>query len=377
MNNGDLGGRDDAGLDGTLEGYDISLSNQDGLGSAVTPGQDLSGVQLGSGTDEGGHGNSAGDHWVHLLYTSSEHVGRLSLKDVKGSNALSISLGNCLISSSLGSLSNEESVEGLLQVEVGNSQVVLDSSKLGSDTGNEVVGIFKGSLGCGQSSIGDVEVGQGIIVALSSQFQVVFSSGHITVGFKQDIVGLIKSSLGSLNVAPSNAVSILGINIGCKGVLVIKFGLGKLVLGHNVGVVGSFESSGCLVEESLGSGEILKGSLDIVLSVLDGSLSNGDDVLGGSEIGLSSVVDFEGVVVLGLQFDLSPFGSLLLFGGKVEGELGLGLSGLLGLGEVFGRSDDLHGIDDGTVCCDLLTLDLVKIVDESNILVGDVDDVVG
>ena len=52
------------------------------------------------------------------------------------------------------------------------------------------------------------------------------------------------------------------------------------------------------------------------------------------------------------------------------------LSGLFSLGEGLLDSDDFQGVDNGFVSCNLLGFDLIDIIDNTNISVGDVNDVI-
>ena len=113
------------------------------------------------------------------------------------------------------------------------------------------------------------------------------------------------------------------------------------------------------------------------MSVFDSSGSNFDDVFGSSEVGLSSVVNLNSVVVLVLKFKLSQFSGVLLVDGEVESELSLGLLSLEFLQDSSGISDDLHSFSDGQISCDLLSFNLFDVINKRSVSVRNVNDVVG
>ena len=66
-----------------------------------------------------------------------------------------------------------------------------------------------------------------------------------------------------------------------------------------------------------------------------------------------------------------------MLNGQVQGKLGLGLGGLLSLGDGLLGGNDSDGMDDSLVSSNLLGLNLIDVVDYSSVSVWDVNDVVG
>ena len=197
------------------------------------------------------------------------------------------------------------------------------------------------------------------------------------VGIKKFIIGSIKDGFSSLDIVPGNVVGVFSILVSSKSILVVKFSLGKFLFGLDVSIIGSFKSFRGFVEESLSNSKGFLSSLEVSLGVQDSSGGNSDNVLGGSEVSLGSVGNFDSLVVLVLKFIDGSFSSGFLLNSEVKSKLSFSLSGLFSLGEGLLDSDDFQGVDDSFISCNLLSFNLIDVIDNTNISVRDVNDVVG
>lgn len=89
------------------------------------------------------------------------------------------------------------------------------------------------------------------------------------------------------------------------------------------------------------------------------------------------MADLNSLIVLKLDGGEGALGSIFLAGCEVEGELSFGLGGLSVLDDSLGSGNNRKSLSDGSSGGNLLSLNLLEVIDDSDVSVRNIDDVVG
>ena len=117
--------------------------------------------------------------------------------------------------------------------------------------------------------------------------------------------------------------------------------------------------------------------LVVLLGIQDSCGGNTDNILGGSKVSLSSVCNFNSTIILSLKVIDGSFSSSFLSDSKIKGKSSFGLSSLFSFGEGFLDCNDFQGLNNGFISGNLLSFNLVNVIDNTDISVRDINDVVG
>ena len=355
----------------------ISVSDCDLLGGgAGSVEEGVAGLQFEAVFVVGSNDVGSDDGGVVVLVAASEDVGGAGVGVGEG-GGLGLHDGGGLVGLLLSGLGNEEVVVGLLEVEFGDSQSVHGVLELGSEFGDEEVGVVEGGVHFSVDIHGNFVGGLGFIVDLDGQVEGVSCGIDDKVGLGLLVKGSGKDLFGALVCFEGKVVDILGVEGSCEGGLGVLSGLAGLGFSIDEDIVGFLEFLSPEVEDFLSIFKISLGNghnFPLVVDVGDGQshdfVSDLKDLMGFGLGGISSGSLSGSCGDLGLS-------GVLLGGGKVEGKGGFAVELSSGFNFLLFVVDDLDGGKDSGGGLELLPFDLLHIVLNGDVSVGDIDEVGG
>lgn len=308
------------------------------------------------------------------MFATTEDVSRGRFGVGKG-RRLSAHNGSSFVGLLFSGLGHEKVVVGLDQVELSHSQLGTRILQLTSEVRDQGVGVVKSRESVLVFILGGGEVGEGSVVDLGGQVEGISCSIDHQVGLGLLIEGVGEYLLCVGVGVECQIVDILGVQGSSQSSLGILGSLTGLGFSVDEGIVGSTELVGSNLKLLLGRLEIVFGVSHNTKSVVHISSSQFNNLIGSLEdfvsAGRNSISS--GSVSSGL-LDL-VLGVVILRSSHLEGQSGLGIELSRGVNVLLLLSDDLDGCVDCIGGSQLLLLDLVDVVLNWNITVGDLNQI--